>query len=329
MKPTAFSGVQPSGNLHIGNYLGAIKNWVPMQDEYDCIFCVVDEHAITVPQDPQQLKEKILEIAAIYLAAGIDPKKSIIFVQSQVPAHTELGWILNTIAKIPELERMTQFKDKSKTHRESVNMGLFDYPVLQAADILLYKTKVVPIGEDQEQHVELTRDLAKRFNKIYGPTFIIPKSLVKPEGKRILGLDNPSKKMSKSAGSRYNYIALADEPDIIREKVKKAVTDSGKDIVFSPEEKPAVSNLLTIYSLITGKSISDLENEYRGKTYSEFKSDLAEATVEFLAPFQKKLKEIVANKDGLKKILTEGKERANLIAEKTLKEVKERVGLGI
>lgn len=328
MKPTCFSGVQPSGNLHIGNYLGAIKNWVSLQDEYNCIFCVVDEHAITVPQDPKKLKDKILEIAAIYLAAGIDPKKSVIFVQSQVPAHAELAWILNTITKIPELERMTQFKDKSEDHRDKINMGLFSYPVLMAADILLYNTNIVPTGEDQKQHIEIASDLAKRFNNLYGTTFIIPKAIIKPESKKIMGLDDPLKKMSKSAASPYNYIALTDSADIIRKKIKKAVTDSGDEIKFSPD-KPAISNLLTIYSLLSEEPIRSIEEKFKGKGYGDFKKSLADVIVGSLEPFQDKFNKIISNKKKLVEILTEGQKRASVIAEKTLAEVKEKVGLGI
>ena len=241
---TVFSGVQPSGVLHLGNYLGAIKNWVQLQEKYRCVFCVVDLHALTVPQDPETFSQKTLEIAKIYLAAGLEAEKSIIFIQSHIKEHAELCWILNTIAKIPELERMTQFKEKAEQHKKDLNVGLFDYPVLMAADILLYQTDLVPVGEDQIQHVELARTLAERFNKKFGETFIVPKALVKKEGARIMGLDDPTKKMSKSAPSPQNYIALTDSPDTIQEKIKKAMTDSGKEIKFDPAAKPAISNLL-------------------------------------------------------------------------------------
>jgi len=250
----AFSGIQPSGVIHIGNYFGAIKNWVQLQDEYESIFCIVNQHAITVPQDPKELKENTFKIASIYLAFGIDSKKSIIFVQSEVKEHTELCWILNTITRLPELERMTQFKEKSKQHKTNVNVGLFDYPVLMAADILLYQTNIVPVGQDQKQHVELTKTLAKRFNQIFGKTFVIPKALIKKEGGKIMGLDNPFKKMSKSASSPFNYIALDDSPAVIREKIKRAVTDSGKEIKYDLQ-KPAISNLLNIYSLATNRTV--------------------------------------------------------------------------
>lgn len=322
--PTVFSGVAPSGVPHIGTYLGAIKNWLELQKDYQCIFCVVDLHAMTVPQEPQKLKSKILEVAKIYLAAGIDPAKSIIFVQSHVKEHAELCWILNTLARIPELERMTQFKDKSKEHKKDVNMGLFDYPVLMAADILLYKTQGVPVGEDQQQHVELARTLAERFNSRFGGIFVLPKALVRKEGARIMALDDPSKKMSKSAASPANYLALTDPPDVIREKIKKAVTDSGKEIVAGPD-KPALSNLLTIYSLLVNKSVADIEKMYQGKGYADFKADLAEVIVDFLKPFQKKYKEL-DDKEVLK-ILQEGAAKARAIAGQTMKEVREAVGL--
>ena len=252
MSQRIFSGVQPSGNLHIGNYLGAIKNWVKLQDEFESIFCVVDLHAITVPQDPEELRKKTIEIAKIYLAAGIDPEKSTIFVQSQIAEHAELCWILNTIAKISEMERMTQFKDKSE-NKEGVGMGLFDYPVLMAADILLYDTNIVPVGEDQVQHVELARTLARRFNQKFGETFVVPEPKLVKEGARIMGLDDPTKKMSKSASSEYNYISLTDDTETIRRKIKKAVTDSGSEIVYQ-EDKPALYNLINIYSLFSEKT---------------------------------------------------------------------------
>ncbi len=320
-----FSGVAPSGVIHIGNYLGAIKNWLEIQDQYSCIFCVVDLHAMTVPQDPQKLRSKTLELAKTYLALGINPEKSIIFIQSQVKEHAELCWILNTLAKIPELEKMTQFKDKSKEHRTSINVGLFDYPVLMAADILLYKTQIVPVGEDQQQHVELARTLAERFNKTFGETFIIPEVLIKREsGARIMGLDDPAKKMSKSAASPANYIALTDPPETIREKIKKAVTDSGSEIVYRPD-KPALANLLTIYSIFADEPIKDIEKQYQGKNYSEFKKGLAEVIINFLAPFQKRYAEL--SDDQTLEILENGAKKAREIAGNTMKEVKEKVGL--
>jgi len=322
----AFSGIQPSGIIHIGNYFGAIKNWVQLQNEYESIFCIVNQHAITVPQDPKKLEENTYKVASIYLAFGIDPQKSIIFVQSEVKEHTELCWILNTITRLPELERMTQFKEKAKQHKSSVNVGLFDYPVLMAADILLYQTDIVPVGQDQKQHVELTITLAERFNKIFGKTFAIPKALIRKEGGKIMGLDDPLKKMSKSASSLFNYIALDDSPAMIREKIKRAVTDSGKEIKYD-SQKPAISNLLNIYSLTTNKSTIEIEKEFEGKGYKEFKEALSEALINFLAPFQKKQKAILKDKNYIRKVLKDGKERAQSIAQKTMVEVKNKIGL--
>ena len=326
-KKIIFSGIQSSGNLHIGNYLGAIKQWTELQNtgEYQNIFCVVDEHAITTPQYPAKLRSKILEVFTLYLALGIDPEKSIIFVQSNVPEHTELGWILNTITPIGELERMTQFKDKSKKQK-SVLAGLLNYPTLMAADILLYHTNIVPVGEDQLQHIELTRTIARKFNSTFGETFAIPEPFINKEGKRIMGLDDPLKKMSKSAENPKNYIALLDSPETIREKIKSAVTDSASEVKYDMENKPAVSNLLTIYSLFSGKAIAELEKEYEGKNYSVFKNDLAEIIIEGLSPIQKKYKELSANPDYLKKVLRDGAEKAKAIASQTMAEVRSKIG---
>lgn len=324
-KKRIFSGVQPSGNLHIGNYLGAIKNWVELQEQYDSIFCVVDLHAITVPQDPKELQKKIIEIAKIYLAAGIDPKKSTIFIQSQVSEHSELAWILNTVARMSDLDKMTQFKDKSqKEGREGSGVGLYDYPVLMAADILLYGTEVVPVGQDQIQHIELTRTLARRFNKKYGEVFKIPDFFVKEEGKMILGLDDPSKKMSKSAPSEYNYIALIDDAETVRKKIKKAVTDSGSEIVYS-DDKPALKNLINIYVSFSGKSPKEIEKMYAGKGYGEFKADLAEVIIGFLQPFQEKFNAL-SNEEVLE-ILRDGAEKVGEIAKKKMIEIKKKIGL--
>lgn len=328
MKKRIFSGAQPTGALHIGNYLGAIKNWVDLQQEYDSTFCIVDLHALTVRQDPKELRKKILEIAAIYLAAGIDPKKSVVFIQSHVPEHTELAWILNTIAKMPELERMTQFKEKATQHRDNINLGLFSYPVLMAADILLYQTDIVPVGEDQVQHVELAITLAKRFNKIYGNTFIIPKALIKKEeGARIKGLDNPLKKMSKSAVNPNNYIALTDSPETIHAKIKKAVTDSGSDIKYDTDKHPSISNLMTIYHSFSGLSFDKIEEKYKGQGYAQFKSDLAEVIIDNLKPFQNKLQTLLKKPDYLEKILKVGAKEAQRKAQKTLQDVKDKIGL--
>ena len=323
-KKRIFSGIQPSGNLHIGNYLGAIANWVKLQDEYESIFCVVDMHAITVPQDPEALRKKTIEIAKIYLAAGIDPKKSAIFVQSQVAEHAELMWLLNTIAKMSELEKMTQFKDKAqKSGTESAGVGLFDYPVLMAADILLYGTEVVPVGEDQKQHVELARDLAKRFNHKFGETFIIPEAYIKKEGMRIMGLDDAEKKMSKSAASEYNYISLLDTEEIVRKKIKKAVTDSGSEIIYA-DEKPALKNLINIYASFSGKSPKGIEKMYAGKGYGDFKTELAEVIIGFLQPFQAKF-EALSDEDVMI-ILRKGAEKVRPMAKRKMDEVKNKMG---
>jgi len=337
MKKRIFSGIQPSGILHIGNYLGAIKNWLKFQNEpicdadsianageYDHIFCVVDLHAITVPHDPEELKKRTLEVARIYLASGIDPKKCSIFVQSHIQEHTELCWILNTIAKVSELERMTQFKDKSGESKEGVGMGLFDYPVLMAADILLYNTQVVPVGEDQLQHIEMARTLANRFNKKFGEIFIVPEPFITKEGMRIMGLDNPAKKMSKSASSEYNYIALTDSEEVVRKKIQKAITDSGSEIVYQ-DDKPALKNLINIYSLLSEKSVKDIEEAYVGKGYADFKKDLADVTVNFLTPLQAKMKDLSDEK--VIEILRQGAEKVRLIAQEKMEEVKKKIGL--
>lgn len=321
MKPRIFSGIQPSGNLHIGNYLGAIKNWVKLQDDYDSIFCVVDMHAITVSQNPEELKKKTIEVAKIYLASGIDLEKSTIFIQSHVHEHAELMWILNTIVKIPELERMIQFKDKSE--KSGIDAGLLNYPILMASDILLYDTNLVPVGKDQLQHIEITRTLANRFNKKFGETFVIPEPYVTKEGGNIMGLDDPSKKMSKSAASEYNYIALSDSEEAIRRKIKKAVTDSGLEIVYS-EDKPALMNLINIYSLLSDKSVKDIEKQYQNKNYAEFKEDLAEVVISFMKPFQEKMKEFSDEK--VLEILREGAEKVRPLAKKKLDEVKNKIG---
>lgn len=319
-----FSGIQPTNNIHIGNYLGALKNWIDIQHDYECIFSVVNLHAITVYQKPEDLTRNTLNMTKTYIALGIDPNKNTIFTQSDVRAHTELAWILNTIAKVSELERMTQYKDKAKQHNDNINVGLFTYPVLMAADILLYDTAVVPVGEDQKQHLELARDLAERFNKLYGQTFIVPEPLIKKEGCRIMGLDDPSKKMSKSASSPANYISLTDTPEIAKKKIMRAVTDSGTEIK-SGTDKPALTNLLTIYSLLSGQSIKDIEKEYAGKGYGDFKKGLAEVVGNFLTEFQNKYNAI--SDDDARKILADGAKRANEIADKKMIQVKKMVGI--
>jgi tryptophanyl-tRNA synthetase len=323
---TLFSGIQPSGNLHLGNYIGAISQWTELQKNYHCILSVVDYHAITVKQEPKILKEKIIEVARIYLASGIDPKKSIIFQQSDVSEHTELGWILSTITKIPELEKMTQYKDKTSNQgKESPFAGLLNYPTLMAADVLLYNTDVVPVGEDQTQHLELTRILARRFNNDFGQTFKVPETVVRKEGARIMGLDDPSKKMSKSSKAPNSYIALLDDPMVAHKKIKRAVTDSGKEVRYDIKNKPAIANLLTIYSVLAKKSIKELEVMYENKNYGEFKEDLANIVANFLEDFQVKYKKY-SDKE-VRKILDNGAKQAKKIAEKTIKLVKHNLGV--
>ena len=341
---TIFSGIQPSGNLHLGNYLGAIKNWVALQDEYQSIFCVVDLHAITMPQNPEQLRKKSIEVAKIYLAAGIDPIKSTIFIQSHVPEHTELAWILNTITRMSDLFRMIQFKDKAGIQKEKnskrevikkeviskeehtyhkTGVGLFDYPVLMAADILLYDADLVPVGEDQSQHVEITRTLGKRFNSTFGETFNIPQVYMIKEGMRIMGLDDPIKKMSKSVQSKYNRIDLLDSPDEIREKIMKAVTDSGNKIEYG-DNKPAIKNLLNIFALVTDSQPTKIAARFEDKGYKEFKETLADAVIEYLTPLQKRYHGIPDTDVQL--ILAQGAKKLAPLAKKKMIDVKEKLG---
>ena len=322
--PRIFSGVQPTNNIHIGNYLGAIKNWVELQRKSDCVFCVVDLHALTVYQKPEILRQNILNVAKTYLALGVDPKKSVIFVQSDIKEHVELAWILNTIAKMGEMERMTQFKDKAKQHESNINLGLFSYPVLMAADILLYDTDEVPVGEDQKQHVELARDLAVRFNNLYGETFVVPKPIINQNGARIMGLDDPSKKMSKSAASNFNYVALLDDLKVAEKKIMRAVTDSGSE-VKAGASKPALTNLLSLYSLLTGREIKDIEKEYNGKGYGDFKKGLAGVVVNFLENFQDRFNKITDKE--AKNILKQGAQKAQKLATKKISIVKNKIGL--
>ena len=326
-KKIIFSGIQPSGNLNIGNYIGAISQWVNMQEKYNCIFSGVDYHAITVKQNPEELRRHILEITKIYLAAGIDPEKSIIFQQSAIPAHTELAWVLNCYgARIADLNKMTQFKDKSGKNQESASVGLYDYPVLMAADILLYNTEIVPVGEDQKQHVELARDIAKRFNNEYGDIFVIPQAVIRKDGARIMSLLDASKKMSKSDSNQNNCIALLDDIEVARKKIMRAVTDSGTDIEYDMENKPALSNLLTIYAILGNREIPRLVKDYRGKGYGDFKKDLADVVVKFLTNFQDKYNKI-SDADA-QKVLEAGKKRAEAIAAKKLTEVRQAIGIG-
>jgi len=326
-RPRVFSGTQPTGALHLGNYLGAIRNYVAMQETHDCIYCVVDLHAITLRQGRAELRRNTMDVANMFLACGVDPDRSIVIVQSHVPQHSELAWILNTVAYMGELSRMTQFKDKTAGgERESIGVGIFDYPVLMAADILLYRADAVPVGEDQKQHVELTRDLAERFNNAFGKTFVVPEPVIRADAARVMGLDDPTKKMSKSAGSEYNFIALMDAPDVVRRKIKRAVTDSGTD-VRPGDDKPALTNLLTIYSAMSGEPVETIVARYSGGGYADFKNDLGEVVVNALAPFQARMRELEADPSYTLGVLKAGAERAEAIAQRTLAKAHERVGL--
>ena len=324
MPKRIFSGVQPTGNIHLGNYLGALRNWVTLQHEYESFFCIVDLHAITIPQDPQSLAANTRDLARLYLAAGVDPQVSTIFVQSDVPEHAELAWVLNCITRMSELDRMTQFKEKGRKQRENTGVGLFDYPVLMAADILLYQTDLVPVGDDQKQHLELTRDIAMRFNRDYGETFRVPEPFIPKVGARIMALDDPSKKMSKSDESPNSTILMLDDADAIRRKFRRAVTDSGTEIRFD-ESRPALMNLLTIYQLLTGKERDEIEAHFAGKGYAQLKNDLTDVTIAFLEPFQERVRNI--DDEELDRIFGEGYERARSVARPTLDEVKARMGL--
>jgi len=323
MPKRIFSGAQPTGNVHLGNYLGALRNWVALQHEYESFFCIVNLHAVTIPQDPKLLAEKTRELARIYLAVGIDPDISTIFVQSDLPQHAELTWILNCIARMSELERMTQFKDKSRKS-ENVSAGLFDYPVLMASDILLYQTDLVPVGEDQRQHLELTRDLAIRFNRDYGDTFRVPEPYIPKVGARIMSLSDPSKKMSKSDDDPNGCVMLLDDADTVSRKFKRAVTDSGTEIRFD-DSRPAITNLLTIYQLLTAQPTGEIESHFAGKGYAQLKQDLADVTVDFLRPFQERVKGIDAEE--LNRILGQGREKAGQIAGATLAKVYAAMGI--
>ncbi len=327
MQKRVFSGIQPSGNLHLGNYLGAIKSWVASQDEYDNIFCIVDLHAITVPQDPQILKAKIRETAAILLASGIDAQKSALFIQSHISAHTELAWILNCFIPIGWMQRMTQFKEKSAKQKEKASVGLFDYPALMAADILLYETDLVPVGEDQKQHVELTRDIAQRFNSIYGETFKLPRAVIHQVGARIMSLTHPEEKMSKSDKDKDSAIYLLDSPSEIKRKIMSAVTDSKKVIVFD-QKRPGLHNLLVIYELLCGEERTKIEESFRGRGYADFKKKLADLIVEELRPIQMKYAKLIEDKPYLDSLLADNAEKIRPFAERTLTRVKEKTGLG-
>lgn len=322
-----FSAVQPSGIPTIGNYVGAIKNWVQFQDEYDCIYSLADLHTLTVKQVPAELRARSYELLALYLACGLDPEKSIIFAQSHVPQHAELTWVLNTMTYPGELARMTQFKDKSAHHAENINMGLMDYPVLMASDILLYGAHYVPIGADQKQHLEITRDLAIRFNNRYSPTFVVPEPLIPKMGARVMSLQDPTKKMSKSDENVNAFISMTDKPEDIIRKFKRAVTDSDMCVKYDVENKPGVSNLLTIYSIFTGKTVEEAEREFEGKGYGEFKQAVGEAVVEVLRPINEKKEALLKDKAYLNKVLADGKQKAEYLARKMLSKVYKKIGL--
>ena len=325
-KPILLSGIQPSGHLCIGNYLGALKNWVTLQDTHDSIFLVVDMHALTVRQNPTELRQRCLSYVAQYIACGIDPEKSTIVIQSHVSQHAELMWILSTLTYMGELNRMTQFKDKSKKHAANINAGLFTYPILMASDILLYQADLVPVGADQKQHLELTRNLAQRFNSRYSDTFTIPEPFIPKIGARIMSLQDPTKKMSKSDTDLNNVITLLDKPDIIRKKLKRAVTDSGKRILFDPEKRLGVANLMNLYSGLTGLEISAIESHFDGKMYSDLKIELSELTIDTLKPIQNEYDKIMGDRLFLNSILENGRKKANRIATKTLRKVYKKIG---
>ena len=327
-KPVVLSGCQPSGQLTLGNYMGALKQWVSMQDDHDCLYMIVDLHAITVRQDPKQLAEACLDGLSLYLACGIDPQKSTLFLQSHVPEHAQLSWVLNCYAQMGELNRMTQFKDKSAKNENNINVGLYSYPVLQAADILLYQADKVPVGEDQKQHLELTRDIATRVNNLYGDVFRLPDPYIPDFGARIMSLQEPEKKMSKSDNNPNNFIGLLEDPKKLAKKIKRAVTDSDEqaNIYFNPTEKPGVSNLLTLLSLATGKSIKELEPESTDKMYGHLKGDVADAVVALLEPIQARYAEIRADRAYLDDVMRQGAEKASARAAETLAKVYKAVG---
>ncbi|TSC95068.1 MAG: tryptophanyl-tRNA synthetase [Parcubacteria group bacterium Licking1014_1] len=321
-----FSGIRPTGNIHIGNYLGAIKQWISLQEKNECVFCIVDLHAITTPYIKEEMQKNIFETAVIYLAAGVNPEKSIIFIQSQVKEHTELCWLLNTITPIGELQRMTQFKEKAKKHKDYINAGLLNYPVLMASDILLYKSLGVPVGKDQEQHVELSQTIAKKFNQKFGKVFEEPAIILPKTGAKIMSLIDPKKKMSKTDDPK-SYISLFDSPENIQKKIMSATTDSGKDVIYNITKKPGVSNLLTIYSLLAAKPIQSIEKQFEGKNYGDFKKSLAKITIDYLEPFRRKQKELSSREIYVKEILNKGRSRALIIAQTTMQEVREKMGL--
>lgn len=325
-KKTLYSAVQPTNSLTIGNYIGAIKNWVALQEDYNCYFSVANMHAITVRQNPAELRQKTLSLLALYIACGVDPDKCVLYLQSHVSEHAELCWILNTFTYVGEMERMTQFKDKSARHADNINMGLMDYPVLMAADILLYQADVVPVGLDQRQHLEITRDIAQRFNNIYSPTFKVPEGLYMKVGAKINDLQEPTKKMSKSAENPNGSVFLSDDRDTIIRKFKRAVTDSGSEVEYDTDNKPGISNLLSIYSVFAGKSIAEAEAEFAGMGYGDFKLAVGEAVADKLAPIQEEQARLLADKEYLNGVLRSGAERAKYAARKTLNKVHKKIG---
>ncbi len=327
-KEIVFSGIQPSGELSVGNYIGSLRNWVPMQDTHDCIYCVVDEHAITVRQDPATLRDNTLNTLAIFLAAGIDPDKSVIFLQSHVPEHTQLGWVLNCYTQVGELSRMTQYKDKAARYSNNVTAGLFNYPVLMVADILLYQAHKVPVGDDQRQHIELTRDIAERFNNLYGETFVLPEGFFPRAGARIMSLQEPTKKMSKSDDNPNNVIRILEDPKSILKKLKRAVTDSDNPpvVAYDWEKKPGVSNLLELMSAATGQDVEALVEHFKGQMYGNFKSEVGEAVVAMLEPIQERYRTLRADETYLKEVFKKGAAKAQERARVTLDKVYEKIG---
>ena len=325
-KKRIYSGIKPSGELTLGSYIGAIRNWIALQDSYDCLYCIVDMHAITVRQNPADLRRRTLEQLAQYIACGLDTERNIVYIQSHVPAHAELSWVLGCYTMFGELSRMTQFKDKSRKNADNINAGLFTYPVLMAADILLYQTDLVPVGEDQKQHVEIARDIAGRFNQVYSPTFVLPEPFIPKTGARVMSLLDPSSKMSKSEQGGDGCITLMESPDDIMRSFRRAVTDSDTCVRFDPENKPGVSNLMTIYSCAAGKSFEEIENEFAGRGYGEFKQAVGESVVELLRPIREKTQDLLNNRDYLEGIYAKGAERAARLAQKTLDKVYRKVG---
>jgi len=321
-----FSGVRPTGELHIGNYLGAIKQWLELQEKNECLFCIVDLHAITTPYDQKKLQDNIADMVLSYLATGLNPEKCILFIQSQVKEHVELAWLLGTIIPLGELQRMTQFKEKAKKHKKYINAGLLNYPILMASDILLYQTDAVPVGEDQKQHVELTRTIARKFNQRFGEVFKIPEAKLPRFGEKIMSLQNPKKKMSKTDDPQ-GCIGLFEEPEEIQKKIMSAVTDTGKVVKYDAEKKAGISNLLTIYSLFSEKTIKELENKFKGKGYAEFKKSLSGLLIDSLEPFRQKKKELLTREVYIKEILNQGAKRAQVLASSTMQEVKKKMGL--